>query len=526
MAQGGADSEAMVAAECPAVEAPGPIRCAQSARGYRDGWIWISTVAPGAARSVELRASRFQSVRARFRYADGAVIEQRARAGEFGSFWQIGGTVRFRAPARAAPLAAIALGVERQDWDRLLKITIGGAAEARAPAGASLLIGAALALLLLSTLGNLLLGAAARRAAPVWNAAWAGCVLGWALMWTHVVLFAAPGLAGPSAARLGTLFSTAAIGCAGGFFLASAGEGLARWARRGLAALSAAVLLAGLVAAGVSGARLPDAALLLNGAVALLALGLSAACAAQWRAGNRQARGFALSFAVPMLAVLWSIFADRGISNGDAGGMYLVLVACALQTLWLTIASALQLWAVRAERDAAKAAESRMSKLAETDPLTGLLNRRGFVERAETLLAGPASVTLILLDLDRFKHVNDRFGHDIGDAVLCAAAAALTWIPEAEAVGRLGGEEFGLLATGLAPDAAIAVANQARAAIGAEDVLTERGYIGVTASAGISCAPPGTEFGTLYKAADRALYRAKEAGRDRAELAATLVRAA
>ena len=515
-------TQAAIPAECPDVRTSAPVRCTQSPDGYRSGWLRVTAPSTTPSQTVSIRTTRVEAIAVLFRYADGATVRQRVRSGAFDTNWAVGGALTFTAPVRAANLVETRIDFARPAWHQLLNIRIGDAPDPRVSPAAVLIIGAGLALLAISALCNLLIGGAARRAAPVWNAAWAFCVLGWALLWTQVALYLAPGLAGTISARLATLFSTAAVSCAGGFFLASAGARLSFPARRALQAMSIAVFGAGLHATMADGAGLPTAALLLNGSVGLAALLLTAVCLIEWRRGNREARAFLLSFTFPMLAVLWSIFADRGVSEDDAGGLYLVLVACALQTIWLTISSAFQLWSVRLERDAAQAAESRLSKLAETDALTGVLNRRGFVQRAEALLAGSAPVSLILIDLDRFKQVNDSYGHDTGDAVLRATAAALTWLYPVEAVGRLGGEEFGILAAGLAPGVAVELANAARAAIGAEEVWTERGYISVTASAGVSCAPAGTELAILYKAADRALYAAKHAGRDRTELAATL----
>ncbi|QHL91598.1 diguanylate cyclase [Sphingomonas changnyeongensis] len=469
-----------------------------------------------------VRSTRVAAIETVFHYADGATIRQSVREGDFGRRWRVGGTVTFDAPARAVPVSSIGIGFERPAWDRLLDIAVTGPPPMQAGMREALVIGAGLALLALSLIGNLLIAFAARRTPPVWNALWAGCVLAWALLWTQTLLFVAPAMAGTVSARLATLFSTSAIGCAIGFFLASAGGPISRRLRSAIAAVAVLVVLLGAIAAFCPGARLPMAASALNLTILSAAVGLTAICLWQWRRGNAQARDFLFSFTIPMLAVLWSIFADRGIAADDDGGMYLVLGACALQTVWLTGVVAVQLWAVRIERDAAQAESSLMTRLAVTDPLTGLLNRRGFVERVETLLLETSPVTLVLIDIDRFKRVNDRHGHDAGDAVLRAVAAALSWVPDARAIGRLGGEEFGLLAANLSPARAIEFANQARAAIAEEQVQAGDTFISVTASAGVSCVPAGTDFMTLYKAADRALYAAKDAGRDRAEIAPNL----
>lgn len=507
---------------CPDVRGAASLACSISPGGYRSGWLWIDAVPGIAAPVVSVRVTRAEAVEAVFRYADGTTHRQSVRAGDFGSHWQVGGRVTFVAPARAAPVTSVRIGFFRADWDRLIDIGIGGPRSRQAEMGQAVVIGAALALLALSLIGNLLIAFAARRTPPVWNALWAACVLGWALLWTQTALFVAPGMAGPVAARLATLFATAAISCAIGFLLASAGAALPRPVRTGTMMLAILVAVLGGVAAFCPGASLPLVAMALNTAILAAAAAVMILCLWQWRRGNAQARDFLLSFTIPMLAVLWSIFSDRGIAEDDAGGMYLVLGACALQTVWLTIIVAIQLWSVRIERDAAQAESSLMTRLAVTDPLTGLLNRRGFVERAEAMLLETGPVTLVLIDIDRFKRVNDRHGHDAGDAVLRAVAAALSWVPDARAIGRLGGEEFGLLAVNLCPARAIEFANQARAAIAEEQVQAGDLFISVTASAGVSCVPPGSDFMMLYKTADRALYAAKDAGRDRTEAATPL----
>src|SRR3546814_12713360 len=97
----------------------------------------------------------------------------------------------------------------------------------------------------------------------------------------------------------------------------------------------------------------------------------------------------------------------------------ILLLASALQTVWLSIATTLHLSRFRAERDTARAAQAELRELAERDPLTGLLNRRGFVDRTETAHAGAGhSFGLLLIDVDHFKAINDRYGHDAGDRVL------------------------------------------------------------------------------------------------------------
>ncbi len=391
-----------------------------------------------------------------------------------------------------------------------------------------MLIGAALTLLIISAIANFLVGLAVRRSEPLWNSAWAAGVLGWALLWTQVALFAAPQIAGTLAARLATLSSTAAIACAVGYMYSIAGSFLPRWARLGLAAVAVLVMGVGGFATVIPGALLSSAAGALNIAVAVATLALIGACWLTWRRKSSAARDFALSFAIPAAAVLWSTFTDSGISAGDDSGLYMVLVACALQTLWLTIATSLRMWAIRHERDAALQTGAQLAALAETDPLTGLLNRRGFVGRTEAILGAGERAALVVLDLDGFKAVNDRAGHQAGDELLRAVAQELSKAGTAlgSVVGRLGGEEFGVLLTGCDKVAAQRSAEALRAAIAVAQIRFDGAMLHVTASAGLVLANAGDSFASLYKAADRALYKAKRGGRDRTELAELLSEAA
>lgn len=158
------------------------------------------------------------------------------------------------------------------------------------------------------------------------------------------------------------------------------------------------------------------------------------------------------------------------------------------------------------------------------DDLTQLYNRRQFlqhlheeVERAE---GKSEALALLLLDIDHFKPVNDTHGHLAGDAVLRGIARILreSLPPQAEA-GRLGGEEFGVLLRACLLDDALAYAETLRQAIAEMRVDVGAGEaIGVTTSIGAACWQPGFKGATdLLRAADVALYAAKDAGRNRVE---------
>jgi len=152
---------------------------------------------------------------------------------------------------------------------------------------------------------------------------------------------------------------------------------------------------------------------------------------------------------------------------------------------------------------------------AERDPLTGLLNRRGL--RRE-LADGPSAPTgaATLLDLDHFKLVNDVHGHHEGDDTLIWFAELLTrFLQHGDRCARLGGEEFIVVRPGATADATVTWAEQVRAAVAAE---SGRRRAPITVSAGVSYGPLD-DLTQLLDRADRALYRAKSAGRNRVERA-------
>jgi diguanylate cyclase (GGDEF)-like protein len=153
-----------------------------------------------------------------------------------------------------------------------------------------------------------------------------------------------------------------------------------------------------------------------------------------------------------------------------------------------------------------------MAMLAQTDALTGLLNRRGFLEQAHRLAEQEPDIALILFDLDHFKSVNDRFGHDVGDQLLHRVGEVLRTGVRDAIVGRLGGEEFGVVAA-LDLNAGWALAERIRQAVAAIELRSNGKTVACTASLGLAV-QRSMPFGTLYHAADQALYAAKSAGRN------------
>lgn len=160
---------------------------------------------------------------------------------------------------------------------------------------------------------------------------------------------------------------------------------------------------------------------------------------------------------------------------------------------------------------------ARLDHSARTDGLTGLANRTAFFERAETAIAGvgPVPGALLFIDVDHFKRVNDSYGHQAGDAVLCALAAAIrASIRELDLAARIGGEEFAVFLTGADRDAALETAERIRQT--APEVGRGLGIAGlsVTLSIGVCLRQPGQTLSEMLLTADRNLYTAKGRGRD------------
>ena len=165
--------------------------------------------------------------------------------------------------------------------------------------------------------------------------------------------------------------------------------------------------------------------------------------------------------------------------------------------------------------------KNSVERLARTDDLTGLDNRRAFLAGAAREISRAErqgdALALLIVDLDYFKRVNDLHGHRVGDMVLVAVADVLSRSVRdgVGAVGRLGGEEFAVLLARCDEDMALQVAESIRAAIEAMRASTPAGEIVMTAS--IGCAPimAGDSLNGALQRADEALYAAKRGGRNR-----------
>ena len=214
---------------------------------------------------------------------------------------------------------------------------------------------------------------------------------------------------------------------------------------------------------------------------------------------------------IPLASVLP---ADRGMLSLASGW----IAVFALETMLYVIGTAFIVLLITKERTV------RIHKAAaHTDPMTGLFNRRGFIEVAHQLMARQARkgefVSVLMFDLDHFKSINDSYGHAVGDDALRLFAATVSASMRAnDVIARFGGEEFVAILPGNITDAVIA-ADRVRIAFEAAALEVGERRLGATVSVGAACGDAGTDIEVLIGDADAALYRAKLNGRNRVEQA-------
>jgi diguanylate cyclase (GGDEF)-like protein len=164
---------------------------------------------------------------------------------------------------------------------------------------------------------------------------------------------------------------------------------------------------------------------------------------------------------------------------------------------------------------------TQLEHLAMTDDLTGLMNRRSFFIRGarelEDIRCEEMPCGLLMLDVDRFKNINDRYGHEAGDQVLQNVAQILAEnVREVDLVARLGGEEFGVLLPNLGKEDSIRLAERLRQAVENAGITIQGIKMSVTISVGVALYDQSClDFDTILRHADSAMYQAKNLGRNR-----------
>jgi diguanylate cyclase (GGDEF)-like protein len=346
-----------------------------------------------------------------------------------------------------------------------------------------------------------------RRAFLLWGVA---RTLGYcAIAFATLPVAAGSGLTGWLLTHLGDMGIAVSAACSGPFLASYLERGLSldrvrrrlRWAALtgGSAALATPLTLL-LPLFG------PAHDVLLLATIAIVAHGLGAAI----RLGSRAARYQAVAWG-PLIAVGVAELSYE-LATGREHWLWPLAVLAAVMVDFIVTSLGLVdgFLIIKRERDVAIADVREANRVSTLDPLTGIANRRGLAQRFEDAANGrPAGLAVI--DCDHFKRINDNFGHDVGDEVLVAVAEALRG--ERLFVGRLGGEEFVALGYGENWQAEVEEARH-RIALGVRMRAPQLAFH-VTASAGLARVYEDDTLGCAIKRADRALYAAKDAGRDR-----------
>jgi diguanylate cyclase (GGDEF)-like protein len=225
------------------------------------------------------------------------------------------------------------------------------------------------------------------------------------------------------------------------------------------------------------------------------------------------AHGALFLLRTPLVAVLpWSV------TNHVYGSVWLTVLS--FEALLFTISIAFILLAMAKERT-----ELRHRTAAMVDPLTGIANRRSFLQEAALIakrhLADPRPTAVLVIDLDHFKSINDRFGHALGDRVLeIFSETARQSTRSTDLIGRLGGEEFAAVLYDTNHEKAVTVAERIRESFAQAALEVESRPVCATVSIGlVHCEEPALDIPQLLAQADQALYYAKEHGRNRVEVA-------
>ncbi|MGV3479121.1 MAG: putative bifunctional diguanylate cyclase/phosphodiesterase [Sphingobium sp.] len=510
------------------------------ATGYHDRWLWLRLdtsrlAGPDAARVAALPVRwRLLIDQARFDRIAIVIIDSRGRAqeivrdaGDLEKNWAPGGLQRFVVDRAGRDVRQIHIGYYRlADLGLMRKVTAASPETARKLSDRWLLLMGLFSGALLSAFAyNLVIYIGHRQTFQRWYLIWAATVLAYGLIWTNVIALLLPGFVGPVTVRLDFILVGVMIGTGNVFFLAVIEEGvLPRWLHRAGRVLA---LIGILLGAAASADQILPAALmdrLMNYAILASAISVFIGVCYAIRRGSRIVWFYLLGW-TPVLV----IFALRLARNlGFLPQNDLVDLATfgtlAFESIALSLAIADRFRLLRRERDLAEQARAAIAiesetlrRAAQTDFLTGLGNRASFQAALRTCMESSArGIQLYLIDVDNLKEINDRLGHDGGDALLVHVGEMLRGaVGTDEHVARIGGDEFALILTR---------ADERRIAEISETLDMMQGEIwsyggrswALSLSIGMARYPEDAlDADPLYKNADLALYEAKLRGRRR-----------
>ncbi|RSV39883.1 diguanylate cyclase [Sphingomonas sp. ABOLE] len=446
-------------------------------------------------------------------YADGAIRSWRSDARGIAPLIQLGAIAQLPIPVRDPALVRVLFHVNNAAnargillGPRIATLAEGDAANLGLAALYAFFAGMSLALIVY----NLALWCAMRHRFQLHYCLLLAALLGYTITSSGALAWLAPALANNDRLRLNYLFMGLAGGAAA-LFTRSFFEDkdLPSWVGRCSNVIAMAVPLSafGVVAFGAINLRIADLLYALT-IVGLLAIVVPTLWGA-WYQRSRFLWLFAVAWSAPILLAVLRVLNSLHLIGWNFWIDNSTVVSMGAEALISSLAVAYRIKFLRDERDAAITREVVARKLADIDPLTGLLNRRAFLHQA---IGRVEHQQLLLVDIDHFKRVNETLGHDGGDEVLRLFAVALRHAaPDPVLIARMGGEEFALLTPStqrIEPEALLASLRRVRMPFD----LTITSSIGTCTGTLAS----DLDWKALYRCADSALFEAKAAGRDRA----------
>lgn len=477
-------------------------------------WVLSGEIGAGPIPHAVRFASLWQGgVALHILYADGSIRSTATDARGVTPLIQLGATVEQPLPPAAsrpvrllwhvrdaANMRGILLGARLTERDQSIRANLGMAAIYAGFAGLCIAL----------LIHNIALWGALRHRFQLRYCAMIACLLGYAFSSSGMLAWVFPEIANNDRLRINYLL----LGLTGGAALIFARSFFERRVFAGWLGTYTHVVAAALAAGGIGFFLFaPWAVRVADAIFSLVFLGItSVVLPTLWRAWRLRSNYlwlFALAWGAPIITAVLRTLASLHVIGWSFWLDNSTILAMTVEALASALAIAYRIRLLRDERDEAVAAEVMARRLADTDPLTGLLNRRAFLDRA---LHRDGEQQLLIADLDHFKRVNETLGHQGGDEVLRLFARVLrTSVPAEALVARLGGEEFAILTHAGQPVEPEALLARLRATHMPFDLK-------ITASIG-SCGgvlQNDVDWKSLYRDADAALFAAKAAGRDRA----------
>ncbi len=510
-----------------AAGAPGDVRLRVAAAGEQGGRTWLVVLDTRPLAGLDsgwtllLDRDRFCSVRVEVADDRGVTVIERP-ADALGANWSLGNYVALPVPVLGSRVRRIQVGYAGIDTPDLVRSVraLSPAALVRHEALWTALVAAVSGVIVCALAYNLFLLAYLRTAFQRWYLVWLVSALAYTLVWSGLVNYALPGLAGPAGVRVSYVLIGLIVGSGACFFAGLIEPG--RLSRRMTAAIvwsAAAVMAAGAAAAadGLVPAWLGDRAL--NLAFVVCTLASLAGIVQAIRRGSRAVWFFLAGWSPAIVVFAVRVARNFGLTGQSTAVDMASLGIFAFEAVAVSLAIADRYRTLARDRDRAEAEREALRRLATTDPLTGLHNRAAFDARIRDVARGTANADLVLLDLDRLKLANDTAGHDAGDALLVEAARRLSAAAgpggPGALVARIGGDEFAVLLSDDArtrlPAFLAAVAHAVRAPIVHGGHVLELSF-----SVGhAEWRPHSEDAAAAFKRADVALYRHKAGHRTR-----------